>query len=261
MAHPLTKELKLFVSELADASRKILGRARALIPKVEVKSDASPVTETDLLIERTLRDMIADRYPDHGILGEEHGSSNEAAEYVWVIDPIDGTLAFVAGVPVYGTLIGLAHNGRPLFGVIDHPATQDRWLGGPERGSTWNGKPIQIRSCADIGQAFLTTSNPDLLAPDELTAFLRLREKVQLTLYGASCYAYGLVASGRTDIGIDGGFDIFDMCAPAAVIQGAGGVVTDWNGAPIDLNWKGRVVAAGDRDIHRKALAILNGSP
>lgn len=257
MAQALTLELESFASELADTSRKILQSVGAAAPDVAMKSDASPVTETDRLVEQSLRDMIAERFPDHGILGEEYGSSNADAEYVWVIDPIDGTLAFIAGVPVYGTLIGLAHEGRPLFGVIDHPASRDRWTGGPGHGARWNGRPVQARRCADISQAFLTTSNTDLLSVDELTAFKRLKERARLTLYGASCYAYGLLASGRTDVGIDAGLDIFDMLAPAAVIEGAGGAVTDWNGLPLSLSWRGRVAAAGDRSVHEAVIALL----
>lgn len=241
----------------ADASRAILGPAGKASPDVELKSDASPVTETDRLIEQSLRDRIADRYPGHGILGEEHGSSNLDADLVWVIDPIDGTLAFVAGVPVYGTLIGLAHEGRPVLGVIDHPATGDRWVGGAGRGSTWNGRPVHARRCASISQAFLTTSNRDLLNASEQVAFQRLRDAAELTLYGASCYAYGLLASGRTDIGIDSGLEIFDALAPAAVIQGAGGIITDWTGGAIEIGWKGQMIACGDTAVHSQALSIL----
>ena len=250
-------ELQQFAHELAECSRRILNAVHRATPQVEVKSDASPVTETDRLVERELRALIERRYPQHGILGEEYGPHNEGAEHVWVIDPIDGTLAFVAGVPVYGTLIGLAEDQKPILGVIDHPATEDRWIGGPEIGATWNGDCVSVRSCAALERAFLTTSNIDFYADDEAEVFRVLRQRAELTLYGASCYAYGLLASGRTDIGMDAGFDVFDAFAPAAVIQGAGGFITDWNGAPIDLGWSGRFVACGDQRIHEAALAIF----
>ena len=260
-ANPLDRALEAFADELAEASRAILNAAGAAAPAVEMKEDASPVTAADRRVEETLRSMIAERFPAHGILGEEHGSTSPDAEYVWVIDPIDGTLAFVAGVPVFGTLIGLAHEGRPLLGVIDHPRTADRWVGGPGRPTTWNRAPVRVRTGRGLAEAFLTTSNPDLFSAPERRAFDRLRSAVQMTLYGASCYAYGLLASGRTDIGIDGGFDIFDMLAPAAVIQGAGGVVTDWQGGAITLAWRGRVIAAGDPQLHRAALARVGDVP
>lgn len=257
MPKPLSAELAQFAEELADASRAILGPAGNRRPSVEIKTDASPVTETDRAVETRLREMIVERYPEHGILGEEHGALNPDAEFVWAIDPIDGTLAFVAGVPVYGTLIGLAHEGEPVFGVIDHPATSDRWVGGPGLGARWNGIDVRTRPCASLGQAFLTTSNPDLYTAAELATFNRVRDAAQLTLYGGSCYSYGLLAGGRTDLAIDSGLDVFDILAVAAVLEGAGGVLSDWEGKRIDLHWRGRIVAAGDASIHRQALRLL----
>ncbi|MGI9333280.1 MAG: inositol monophosphatase family protein [Gammaproteobacteria bacterium] len=249
-----------FAHELADRSRDISSRAATQRPRVQMKSDASPVTDTDRLVEQVLREMIADRFPRHGVLGEEHGAVNEGADLVWVIDPIDGTLAFVAGVPVFGTLIGLAHENKPLLGIIDHPMTRDRWAGGPEIGATRNGEEVRTRSCPELERAYLTCSNPDFMNAAELGAFHELRGRAELNLYGASCYAYGLLASGRTDVGVDCGFDIFDMLAPAAVIQGAGGMVTDWTGKPIDLDWQGQVVACGDEDLHRQVVPVLTSA-
>lgn len=257
MSEPVSAALASFAEELADASGKILGPAGNRRPEVEIKADASPVTETDKAVELRLREMIVERYPEHGILGEEHGALNPDAEFVWALDPIDGTLAFVAGVPVYGTLIGLAHQGEPVFGVIDHPATSDRWVGGPGFGARWNGTEVSTRPCASLDRAFLTTSNPDLYTPAELAAFNRVRDTAQFTLYGGSCYSYGLLAGGRTDLAIDSGLDIFDIFAVAAVLEGAGGVLSDWDGKRIDLDWRGRIVAAGNAGIHAEALSLL----
>jgi fructose-1,6-bisphosphatase/inositol monophosphatase family enzyme len=224
-------EFVAFAEGLADASREILLAVASQVPEVGIKSDASLVTATDRAVEARLREMIEARFPEHGVLGEELGQRDVDAEFVWVLDPIDGTAPFVAGLPVYGTLIGLAHGGRPVLGVIDHPATDDRWLGVVGEGTRRNGAPQRTRACANLETAFATNSSPDFLAPEE-------RER-------------------RTDIALDAGFDIFDVLAVAAVIEAAGGIVTDWDGSAIDLSWRGRVVAAGDPRRHGDALALL----
>ncbi len=250
-------EFVAFAERLADASRKILLAVASQVPEVGVKPDASLVTEADRAVEARLREMIGARYPEHGVIGEELGQRDADAEFVWVLDPIDGTAHFVAGLPVYGTLIGLARGGRPLLGIIDHPATDDRWLGVVGEGARRNGTPQRTRPCASLETAFATNSNPDFLMPEERERFERVRARVRYMQYGGSCYAYGLLASGRTDIALDAGFDIFDVLAVAAVIEAAGGIVTDWDGNAIDLSWQGRVVAAGDPDRHRDVLALL----
>ena len=250
-------ELVAFAESLADASREILLAAAPQLPEISVKPDASLVTQADRAVEARLREMIGTRYPGHGVIGEELGESETDAEFVWVLDPIDGTAHFVAGLPVYGTLIGLARGGRPLLGIIDHPATDERWLGVAGEGAKRNGAPQRTRPCANLEIAFATNSNPDFLMPEEKERFERVRARVRHMQYGGSCYAYGLLASGRTDIALDAGLDIFDMLAVAVVIEAAGGGVTDWDGKAIDLSWHGRVVAAGDPDRHRDLLALL----
>lgn len=260
MAANLTDRLTAFAEELAEESRSILREAAGKIPVVDIKSDLSYVTDTDRRVEERLRQMIERNFPDHGILGEEFGARNLDAEYVWVLDPIDGTAPFVAGIPVYGTLIGVARRGRPWIGVIDHPATADRWVGVSGERATLNGMPIRTRACADLAPALITNSNPDFFRPAERAAFDALRQQVRYTQYGGSCYAYGVLASGRTDLAIDGGLDTFDIFAPAAVIEGAGGIVTDWSGEGITLDWKDLVLAAGDRALHARALSVLSGA-
>ncbi len=246
-----------FAEGLADASGKILLAADSQAPEVTIKADASLVTETDRAVEARLCEMIGDRYPGHGIIGEELGRREAEAEFVWVLDPIDGTAPFVAGLPVYGTLIGLARGGRPLIGIIDHPATDDRWLGVVGEGTRRNGAAQRTRACAGLETAFATNSNPDFLMPEEHARFERVRKRVRYMQYGGSCYAYGLLAFGRTDIALDGGLEIHDVLAVAAVIEAAGGTITDWDGNGIDLSWRGRVVAAGDSDRHAEVLALL----
>jgi histidinol phosphatase-like enzyme (inositol monophosphatase family) len=182
-------EFVAFAEGLADASREILLAVASQVPEVGIKSDVSLVTATDRAVEARLREMIEARFPEHGVLGEELGQRDVDAEFVWVLDPIDGTAPFVAGLPVYGTLIGLAHGGRPVLGVIDHPATDDRWLGVVGEGTRRNGAPQRTRACANLETAFATNSSPDFLAPEERERFERLRASVRYMQYGGSCYA------------------------------------------------------------------------
>lgn len=259
MSKSLTERLTRFAEHLADESRSILNGVAGKMPEVDIKSDLSYVTATDRNVEERLRELIEREFPDHGIYGEEFGTRDLDAEYVWVLDPIDGTAAFVAGIPVYGTLIGVARQGSPWIGVIDHPATSERWVGVSGESATLNGKPVRTRACADLAPALMTNSNPDFLQPADRAAFETLRGQVHYTQYGGSCYAYGVLASGRTDLAIDGGLDPVDIFAAAAVIEGAGGVVTDWRGQGITLGWKDLVLASGDPALHAQALSVLSG--
>lgn len=252
-----TAQMVRFAERLADESRTILNEVAGEMPEVDLKADQSYVTETDRRIEARLREIIDAEHPEHGILGEELGSRDLDAEFVWVLDPIDGTAPFVAGIPVYGTLIGLARAGRPWLGVIDHPATSDRWVGVSGDWASFNGRPVRTRACAEFEPALMTNSNPDYFAPAERAAFDGLRARVRYTQYGGSCYAYGILASGRSDLAVDGGLDPFDIFAPAAVIEGAGGAITDWSGRRFTLDWHGLVIAAGDPGLHSRALAVL----
>ena len=255
------RALLAMANDLADASRKTLLDAAGSEPAVRLKADSSFVTETDRAIEARLRDMIDARFPGHGVIGEELGSRNAESEHVWILDPIDGTAPFIAGLPVYGTLIGLARGGRPYLGVIDHPATGDRWVGVIGAGTWRNAAPQRTRRCSGLDVAFATNSNPDFMDDGERARFDRLRARVRYVQYGGSCFAYGLLASGRTDIAIDAGLETCDIFAPTAIIEAAGGTVTDWDGADIDLGWRGRVLAAGDRRLHEEALQVLEQRP
>ena len=254
-AHPEFMEL---AQTLADTSREMILAALNKAPQIEVKPDASFVTDTDKAVEKRLREMIGLAFPDHGIMGEEFENTNLDAEFVWVLDPIDGTAPFIAGIPVYGTLIGLAWSGRPFVGVMDHPATADRWTGVSGEFAHRNGKPVSVRSCPGLTGALITCSSPDFMSEDELSRFAKLRQCVPYVQYGGSCFAYGTLASGRTDMAIDSGLEPFDVFASAAVIQGAGGLMTDWKGNDIDLGWSGQIIAAGDGRCLDAALGILD---
>ncbi len=258
MTDTFTHQVVRFAERLADESRAILNEVAGQTPDIEIKADDSYVTDTDKRIETRLSELIDAEFPDHGILGEEHGSRDLDAEYVWVLDPIDGTAPFIAGIPVFGTLIGLARQGRPWLGVIDHPATSDRWVGVSGEWAMLNGDPVRTRPCPEFASALMTNSNPDFFAPDQRRGFEALRDGVHYTQYGGSCYAYGVLASGRTDLAVDGGLDPFDIFAPAAVIEGAGGTITDWSGQRFSLDWHGLVLAAGDPALHARALALIS---
>ncbi|QFZ21361.1 inositol monophosphatase family protein [Saccharothrix syringae] len=258
MADTSTAELIRFAERLADESRHLLGRAVAEPASVDTKADNSFVTATDRAIETRLRELIAHHYPDHGVLGEEFGSHDLDAEFVWVLDPLDGTAPFIAGIPVYGTLIGLSRRGRPWLGVLDYPATGDRWVGESGVFATRNDVPVRTRPCADLATALATCSNPDFFQPQEHAAFATVRDAVRYTLYGASSYAYGMLAAGRTDLAVDSGLKVYDVFAPAAVISGAGGIVTEWSGAELHLGSRSRVLAAGDLVLHGEVVDLLN---
>lgn len=254
---PFTAELIRFAEQLADCSRLLLQDAAALIDRVETKADNSFVTAADRAIEARLRERIMQAYPDHGVLGEEHGSHNLDAELVWVLDPIDGTAPFVAGIPVYGTLIGISRRGRPWIGVLDYPATRDRWVGLTGAFARHNGIPVQSRRCADLAHALTTCSNPDFFGDREQPVLARVRDAVRYTLYGTSSFGFAMLAGGRTDLALDSGLKPYDVFAPAAVIEGAGGMMTDWDGAPLDLGASGRTLAAGDPALHAAALEMV----
>lgn len=257
MEQALVDELAAFAGRLADASGPIILKAHQSGFSTETKADGSPVTNVDRAVEDRLRAMIAMSYPDHGIVGEERGATAASDDPVWVIDPIDGTLPFLAGIPVFGTLIALVENGVPMIGVIDMPATAERWLGCRGRPTTRNGTAVRARPCGGLADALMSTSNPDFYGADDGDAFARLKAEVRWTVYGGSCLAYAQLASGRTDLGIDVSLDPLDYLALVPVIEGAGGVVSDWQGAPLTMASGSRILAAGDARRHAEAMAIL----
>ena len=246
-----------FAVALAEHSRQIMSQALAERPKIELKPDSSYVTDTDKRIERELRTMIEKSFPTHGILGEEYGAHNADAEYAWVLDPIDGTAAFVAGLPVFGTLIALLHQGLPVVGIIDHLVTNDRWIGAAGRPTTRNGMVVRTRACPSLPQAMMSASNPDFFSDEERPLFERIRSRTQWRIYGGSCFSYGLLASGRIDIAVDSSLGIHDFAPYVPIITGAGGIITDWAGKAITIHSGPRILAAGDPERHAEVLSLL----
>jgi inositol-phosphate phosphatase / L-galactose 1-phosphate phosphatase / histidinol-phosphatase len=204
-----------------------------------------------------MRRLIAARFPDHGIIGEEFGRERENAEFVWVLDPIDGTKSFISGVPLFGTLIALARYGRPILGIIDQPISRERWIGAAGRPTLFNDAPIRCRPCPSLARATLFATSPDMFAGDDRAGFGRVAAAAKLVRFGADCYAYGLLAHGFIDLVIEASLKPYDFSAILPVVEGAGGIASDWRGAPLTVASDGRVVVAGDRRSHEAALALL----
>ncbi len=244
---------------LADAARPIAARHFRSGLAIDHKADTTPVTEADRAVERQLRAMIEETFPDHGILGEEHGAVRLEARSVWVIDPIDGTKGFVTGKPLFGTLIAMLRDGAPRVGVIEVPALGERWLGIEGQPTTFNGRAVTCRACVDVRDAWMYSSTPYMFQGSDAQAFDRLQAQTREPMFGADCYAYGLLANGTVDLVCEAMMQPYDYCALVPVVEGAGGVITDWQGAPLGLGSDGRVLAAGDARTHAAALALLAG--
>ena len=260
--NPRETELDTWIAlaeRLADAARPIALRYFRGDLAIEAKADTTPVTVADREAEAAMRALIEDACPGHGILGEEFGAVRRDAEHLWVLDPIDGTQSFVTGKPLFGTLIALAERGRPVVGVIDAPALGERWVGAAGRATTLNGTPVRTRPCGGLDRAWLYATSPHMFRGEDVAAFESLRQRTHRTLYGADCYAYGLLASGFVDVVAEAGMQPYDYCALVPVVDGAGGVITDWRGRPLTIGSDGRVLAAGDATAHAAALSALAG--
>jgi inositol-phosphate phosphatase/L-galactose 1-phosphate phosphatase/histidinol-phosphatase len=249
----------ILAERLAEAVRPIvMGYFRSGVT-IDDKADTTPVTVADREAETAMRRLIADACPDHGILGEEYGADRVDATCVWVLDPIDGTKSFVTGKPLFGTLIALLREGTPIVGVIDMPALGERWIGVDGRPTTFNGRPARVRPCPDLDRAWLYASSPHMFPGADAEAFERLRLKCRAAIYGADCYAYGLLASGTVDLVCEATTKPHDYCALVPVVAGAGGMISDWRGRPLGLESDGRVLAAGDEGAHATAREVLAG--
>ncbi|MBC8337266.1 MAG: histidinol-phosphatase [Alphaproteobacteria bacterium] len=227
---------------------------------IVAKPDASPVTIADKEAEAAMRAVIEDAQPDHGIVGEEMDDKNPDAEYVWVLDPVDGTQSFVTGKPVFGTLIALMRNKTPILGVMDIPALKERWVGVQGRPTTFNGEPVSVRACDDVAKAWIYATSPQMFGDENFPAFERLRKASWRAVYGAECMAYGLLANGWVDIVCEGTMDLHDFAPMVPIIEGAGGVISDWQGRPLGPygDGDGTVLACGDRALHARAMELLS---
>lgn len=249
--------------ELADAAGPaVLKHFRRPLDIANKASDGAfdPVTKADRAAERLIARQLKARFPDHGIIGEEFGAKRETARYTWVVDPIDGTRAFIMGSPLWGTLIGLLDNGKPCLGIMDQPFTGERFWSGQSASFMRIGnspaKRLRTRPCARLQDAILTTTHPDLfVGPQQTRALKSFADAVRMTRYGGDCYGYGLLAAGHVDLIVEPGLKSYDIAALIPIIERAGGIVTTWDGASAQSG--GDIVAAGDARVHAAALRLI----
>jgi histidinol phosphatase-like enzyme (inositol monophosphatase family) len=260
---PSLAELAAFANRLADASGEVIRpwfRATLdVVDKGTGRAGFDPVTAADREGEIALRRLIKETYPTHGILGEEHGRESGADPLTWVLDPIDGTRAFICGMTQWGTLIALNDGTRPILGVFDQPVTGERWIGHSGQAqfvAASKTTTLRTRACADLASAVITTTHPTgYFTKAEQDAFQQLGAAAKMTRYGGDCYAYGLLAMGFIDLVIEASLKPWDVQALIPIVEGAGGLLTSWTGG--DAQEGGRVIAAGDPRVHAQALEVL----
>ncbi len=259
-------ELENTFHELCDAAaRETLPRFRSQLAVDNKRpADFDPVTEGDRMAEKAIREILTSKYPEHGIIGEEFGTQNPDADYQWIIDPIDGTRAFISGIPVWGTLIGLYFQNKPVAGVADQPFTRERYMAltdanGENKSvlSHNHGTPIRLQTSQtlDVSLATVMTTSPDLLRNEKDETYFRLEQQTKLVRYGCDCYAYCLLASGHVDLVVESGLNIYDIAALIPIIENAGGIVTNWQGG--DASNGGQVLAAANKKLHEQAIQLL----
>lgn len=252
-----TQELSRFASRLADAAADVtLKHFRQSIDVDNKLGDTGfdPVTLADRGAEEAIRAVIEEHYPDHAIVGEEFGTKATDSPFEWVLDPIDGTRAFISGLPTWGTLIGLKYEGVPVVGVIDQPYLRERYVGWTS-GASLNGNPISTRRCESIEQATISTTDPDLFNSDDRQVFDEVLKRSRLVRYGMDCYAYAILSSGFMDVVMETGLQSYDMMALIPIIRGAGGSATCWHGnAPGE---SGSLLAVGDTALASDLLALF----
>ena len=237
--------LALRLADVAGAAIRPLFRGQW---SEEKKADRSFVTEADRAAEAAMRRLIEAEFSADGIIGEEYGTRNEGAGRQWVLDPIDGTTSFIAGRPIFGTLIALLQDGWPVLGIIDQPVSGERWVGRIGQPTLFNGKPAQARPLKELRDAVLATTSPHLFTNEEADAFMSVAKQVaeKKIVFGGDCYNYALVASGHVDVVIEAGLKLYDYAALVPVVEGAGGMMADWQGNPLDAGSDGTVIALGD---------------
>ena len=255
-------DFSAFIGRLATSSGETIlpfFRTSLSIDNKSTAHDFDPVTEADRAAEAVMRRLIKANFPQHGIVGEEFGNEREDADYVWVLDPIDGTKSFIAGFPIWGTLIALLHKGVPVFGMMHQPFIGERFYG--DNGSASYQGPsgerrLAVRRCASLKEATSYTTSPLLMNEADRTVFGRIEKTVRLSRYGGDCYSYCMLAAGHLDLVVETELKTYDIAALIPIITGAGGIITNWEGKPAQQG--GRIVAAGDPRVHEAAIKLLN---
>ena len=250
-----------FVDELATVAGEAIRPFFRTTLGVENKSKSGvfdPVTAADRAAEQAMRTRIREVFPQHGIVGEEFSDEGSDAAYVWVLDPIDGTKSFISGMPAWGTLIGLLKDGLPVYGMMHQPFIGERFTGDGAsahyRGPVGE-RRLTVRACAGLSDATLFTTSPLLMSEQERGSFEKVQAKARLSRYGGDCYAYCMIAAGFVDLVVETGLKPHDIVALIPIIEGAGGIITDWSGKAATSG--GRIVAAGDKRVHAEALKLL----
>ena len=248
--------LLAFADTLADAARAVVLRHFRQTLTVDQKDAAiarmQPVTIADREAEAAIHERIEAHFPEHGILGEEHGSTRPEAPWQWVVDPIDGTRAFIAGMPLFGILIGLTFEGHPVLGLVDQPVLDERFVGSAT-GATLNGNAIAARTCPRLDEAVMAMTDPVMMAsPAQRALFESLRRHAAVTQFGGNCYAYAMLAAGVVDLVMEGDLKPWDVCALVPLIEAAGGVITSWDGGP--ALGSSHILACGDAALHAVLL-------
>ena len=256
-------ELWSVVDALADAARVETQRhfRQADLQTESKRADFDPVTVAERGAEAALRAVLATLRPDDAIFGEEFAAKAGTSGLTWVLDPIDGTRSYISGTPTWGVLVACSDADGPVLGAIDQPYIGERFYGGPGRADMvgpLGQRALKVRGTTDLADATLFTTFPEVGTVDEARAFRRVADRVRLTRYGCDCYAYALLAAGQIDLVIEAGLQAYDVQAPIAVIQAAGGIVTDWSGRPVHKG--GQVIAAATPELHRAALALMADS-
>ncbi|MCA8867748.1 MAG: histidinol-phosphatase [Rhodobacteraceae bacterium] len=258
----LQADLIATAAVLADAARPVTlqyFRSRNLIADNKLEQDFDPVTIADREAEQAMRSVLGALRPDDGIYGEEFGQSPGTSGLTWVLDPIDGTRSFISGAPTWGVLVAVNAGDAPLYGIIDQPFIGERFSGGfgqAEVTGPYGRLDLATRPCNDLADAVLFSTFPEIGTRAEYQAFGALSSHCRLTRYGMDCYAYAMIAAGQIDLVVEAGLSAYDVQAPIAVIEAAGGIVTNWQGGPAHAG--GQILAAGNRDIHKAAMAFLN---
>lgn len=256
-------DLKAFIDRLATVSGEIILPYFRTSLSVDDKSRGGafdPVTAADRAAEQAMRALIRQTFPDHGIIGEEFGAERPDAEYVWFLDPIDGTKSFISGMPAWGTLIALTHKGAPVLGMMHQPFVGERFSG-DGAGAHYRGpageRVLMVRDCARLADAVLYTTSPRLMTPADRARFGKVEAEARLSRYGGDCYAYCLLAAGHLDLVIETELKPHDVIPLMPIITGAGGLITTWEGGPATAG--GRIIAAGDARVHKAAMKVLTG--
>ncbi len=260
-----SQALEAFLHELADASEQVVLRYFRIGLEVEDKSDESPVTQADREAEQALRELIQERFPEHGIFGEEHGHLGPEREWQWILDPIDGTRAFVSGLPLFGTLIALTHQGSLQLGLLNLPALGERWwsTSGNLAQHRQTRPHLQTRTCQtsrkqDLASCYAYSTDPSMFSEAQWHQAEQVYRSVKMRRFGGDCYSYGLLASGHIDLVLEADLKLYDIAGPMAVVEASGGRVTDWRGnSPLEPGWDGTVLASASRELHQLALNQL----